>query len=353
MKLSKECILKKIGKFLLHAIGWAVVLFSYTYFFGYDTDSIHFAFTFSLFLMPVTIGTTYLVIDKLIPDYLLQEKYGHFTLYCSYTFIVSAYFIIISFFYGLIFLSSLKLNAMAPLTRSPLFLFIAVYFVVFIAAAIRLLKHNYSSQKANDHLKNKILEAQLKLKEQELNYLKMQIHPHFLFNTLNTLYGFALNKSDEAPEMILKLSNLLDYLLYQSDKPFVPLRDEILHIQDYMELEKMRFKDTLAITMQVDYPDEDIYIAPMLFIPFIENSFKHGSISNGKLSILMKLTCTKNAINFSLKNTLKDPEDKISTGIGLSNIKKRLNLIYKNNHNLDIYRDGNWYTVKLAVNIRK
>ncbi|MBP2834332.1 histidine kinase, partial [Aquimarina sp. U1-2] len=115
------------------------------------------------------------------------------------------------------------------------------------------LKHSEDTKK----LETKILETQLKLKDQELNYLKMQIHPHFLFNTLNTMYGFALKKADETPEMILKLSNLLDYLLYQVDKPFVALIDEINHIDDYIELEKMRFNDTLQVNFNTENILED------------------------------------------------------------------------------------------------
>lgn len=185
--IPRDTILKKIATSLLHCIFWIVVLFSYTYFFGYNTEDIKYVFSFSLFLMPVTIGTTYTVTNILIPKYLIKERYPLFILYCVYTIIVSAFFIVISFFYGLIFLSSLKYEGMAPMTRSPFFLFIAVYFVVFIASALNLAQHNYKSTSVNHELRNKILQAQLKLKEQELNYLKMQIHPHFLFNTLNTL----------------------------------------------------------------------------------------------------------------------------------------------------------------------
>jgi len=238
--LSREFILKKIAQLLLHTIFWIVVWFCYTYFFGYNATDIGYVFSFSIFLMPVTIVTTYTVINLLIPTFLLQEKYLLFLLYCMYTLIISGFLIVISFFYGLLFLTETSIDSMAPMTRSPLFLFIAVYFVVFIASAFSLVQHNYKSTSANQELKNKILEAQLQLKEQELRYLKMQIHPHFLFNTLNTMYGFALKKSDETPEMILKLSNLLDYLLYQADKPLVSLEEEIHHIKDYVALEKMR-----------------------------------------------------------------------------------------------------------------
>ncbi|MBW1295071.1 sensor histidine kinase [Aquimarina litoralis] len=347
--ISKDILLKKLATLLLHSIFWVTVLFAYTYFFGYNTEDINYVFSFSLFLMPVTIGTTYTVTDILIPKYLIKERYGLFLLYCIYTIIVSAFFIVISFFYGLIFLSSLKYEGMAPMTRSPFFLFVAVYFVVFIASALNLAQHNYKSTTANQALQNKILEAQLKLKEQELNYLKMQIHPHFLFNTLNTLYGFALKKSEDAPEMILKLSNLLDYLLYQSDKPLVQLQEEINHIQDYVALEKMRFRDVLDISLDFQNIDDNIQVAPMLFIPFVENSFKHGQIIDQKLSIQMSLVCMDNEINFSIKNTILPNNEKDHTGIGLSNIRKRLALVYKENHTLEITTNEHWFIVKLHL----
>ncbi len=347
--LSRDFILKKIAKLLLHIIFWTVVLFCYTYFFGYNSENINYIFSFSLFLMPVTIGTTYTVIDLLIPKYLILEKYFQFILYCVYTIIISAFFITISFFYGLIFLSSLKLEGMAPMTRSPLFLFIAVYFVVFIASAFSLVRHNYKSTSVNQELKNKILEAQLKLKEQELQYLKMQIHPHFLFNTLNTMYGFALKKSEQTTEMILKLSNLLDYLLYQVDKPLVPLQDEINHIKDYVALEKMRFSDTLDINMNFENVDSTLQIAPMLLIPFVENSFKHGQIKNKKLSIVMGLKCNEEHIRFSIKNSILRHSENDQEGIGLANIKKRLVLLYKEKHELKVSKNEDWYTVILTL----
>ncbi len=346
--ISKEFVLKKIAQLLLHTIFWIIVLFCYTYFFGYGTDNINYVFSFSLFLMPVTIGTTYTVIDLLIPKYLLKEKYFLFIVYCLYTAIISAFLIIISLFYGLIFLSSLNVEGMAPLTRSPLFLFIAVYFVVFIGSAFSLVKHNYKSTSTNQKLQNKILETQLKLKEQELQYLKMQIHPHFLFNTLNTLYGFALKKSENTPEMILKLSNLLDYLLYQADKPMVVLQDEINHIRDYVDLEKMRFSDTLDISMNFESIDQKVQVAPMLLIPFVENSFKHGSIRNQKLSIQMSMKFIEDEVHFLIKNSiLKNQTEK--EGIGLANIKKRLSLLYKDKHELNITKNEHWHTVTLIL----
>src|SRR5690606_22886762 len=187
--------------------------------------------------------------------------------------------------YGLIYLSDFQYANMAPISRNLLFVATAVYLVVIIVSAFKLLKLNLNHAEKTKVLETKILETQLKLKEQELHYLKMQIHPHFLFNTLNTMYGFALKKADETPEMILKLSNLLDYLLYQVDKPFVLLTQEIQHIEDYIALENLRFNDTLAVTFNYYHILETTKIAPMLLLPFVENSFKHGGLKSGKLSI--------------------------------------------------------------------
>ena len=133
----------------------------------------------------------------------------------------------------------------------------------------------------------------------------MQIHPHFLFNTLNTMYGFSLKKADETPEMILKLSNLLDYLLYQVDKPFVLLTTEVNHIKDYIELEKMRFNDTLKIRFNYNNISETTKIAPMLLLPFIENSFKHGGLQHGVLDISIHLNCNNESIYFKIENSYK------------------------------------------------
>ncbi|WP_375238778.1 sensor histidine kinase [Aurantibacter sp.] len=300
--------------------------------------------------MPITIATTYISIYKLIPEYLITKKYLKFSVYTLYTFIISTYLIIVSIFLGLIFLSRFQYQEMPPISRNIFFVMLAVYSVVIIVSAFKLLKLNLKHTEETKRLENKILETQLKLKEQELNYLKMQIHPHFLFNTLNTLYGFALKKADETPEMILKLSNLLDYLLYQADKPFVLLSEEINHINDYLSLENMRFNNRLNVTFNYENCLENTSISPMLLIPFIENSFKHGYLKNGILDIVISLSSTKELICFSIENT-NSKNKKSNNGIGLINIKKRLELLYKNQYKLDIIDNNSIFKVNLNLKI--
>ncbi|WP_460219136.1 sensor histidine kinase [Psychroserpens sp. MEBiC05023] len=346
---TRQFILKKLGQALLHLLFWIGVLLFYTYFFGGTHTNFNDTLQFSLFLMPITIATTYVSTYKLIPDYLITKRYWRFAVYSIYTLIISAYLVAVSIFFSLIYLSNFEYSEMNPATKNIIFIITAVYLVVVVVSAFKLLKLNLKQISKTKQLEAKILSTQLKLKEQELNYLKMQIHPHFLFNTLNTMYGFALKKAEETPDMILKLSNLLDYLLYQTEKPFVLLSEEIAHINDYIELEKMRFNDKINVQFEMSIESDTTTIAPMVLLPFIENSFKHGSIVENSLNIAIILTATSNMVHFSIKNT-HTKNNTTTPGLGLENIKKRLELLYPDNHNLNIYDNLDTFEVSLQLN---
>ena len=334
----------------LHFLFWVAVWFFFVYFFSYNSSNTNYVTWFSNFLLPITMITTYFVVYYLIPKYLLTKKYKLFALYSSYTLVFSTYLIIIAIFGSFVFLSNMELQNMPPMSRNYIFVLILVYLVVFIVSFISLLSHNFQTQNENKELQNKILETQLQIKGQELQYLKKQIHPHFLFNTLNTIYGFALKQSKNTPEIILKLSNLLDYILYQVDKPKVSLKEEVLHIKEYIELEKIRFQDTLKVMFTVNDISDEKQIAPMLLIPFVENAFKHGNLINGFLKVDIQIELKENHLQFAIKNTiLNDDLKQGKVGIGLENIKKRLNLLYKNDHELYIENKNNWFIVNLSI----
>jgi len=162
------------------------------------------------------------------------------------------------------------------------------------------------------------------------------------------MYGFALKKADETPEMILKLSNLLDYLLYKVDKPFVNLNDEIHHIEDYISLEQMRFNDTLKLGFSKNISSEFIEIPPMLFIPFVENSFKHVKIINGSLYISIFIETNPTEIKFTIINSSSN-DSNIIDGLGLHNIKTRLKLLYPDQHLLKINQSETEFEVSLLL----
>ena len=333
---------------LLNIIFWVAVYFFYTYFLGYGSSNTDYVNLFSIFLMPVSLLVSYVLVFYLVPNYLLAKKYVLFIVYTIYTLVISFAGILISIFYGLVFSSYLKDVSTSVLTKSLPLIILSVYFVIAVAVMLNLLYYNYAANLKNEDLKNKFLESQLQLKNQELKFLKMQIHPHFLFNSLNTLYGLSLQGRDETPEMILKLSNLLDYILYQTQKPVVLLKDELKHIQDYIDLEQRRFPDALEVEFAKKLDDDKLKLPPMLFLPFVENAFKHGVKLNGKLQVKITVELKKNNLNFFIENSATEQHQQ-NTGIGLENIQKRLELLYPKMYNLEAKLINKHYTVHLHI----
>ena len=238
------------------------------------------------------------------------------------------------------------------MSRNYVFVLILVYLIVGLVSFIKLLKHSFQTSAKNTALENKLLEGSLHLKEQELHYLKKQIHPHFLFNTLNTIYGFSLRKSEQTPELILKLSNLLDYVLYQVQKPKTALTEEIAHIEEYISLEKIRFQDTLKVSLNTKNINPNIEIPPMLFIPFVENAFKHGAIIDDYLTVEIEIETKGNQLFFSSRNSYRKNIDEIAAiGIGLENIQKRLGLLYEEDYQLKTSATNTEYAVNLIIEI--
>ncbi|WP_299678570.1 sensor histidine kinase [uncultured Dokdonia sp.] len=346
-----KSILKELKFTPLHLLLWIGVWLFYTYFFSYGSNNERFVFWFSTSLLPVTISITYFVSYILIPKYLITKKYVKFGIYLFYTLICSVYLILIITFINLVFLSNFDIREMPLLSRNVVFVLILVYLVVSVVCFVQLLRYNHKTANRNQELENKLLEGKLVLKQKELYLLKQQIHPHFLFNTLNTLYGFALKGSEETPDLILKLSNLLDYILNQIDKPKVPLSEEVKHIESYIGLERVRFRDSLRVEFTKDIHKE-ISIPPMLFIAFVENAFKHGTAIDGLLVINMSLKTTTNQLLFAIQNTIHP--DKISAeshGIGIENTRKRLESIFPNQYTLTQSKNETHYTVQLEIQL--
>ena len=204
----------------------------------------------------------------------------------------------------------------------------------------------------------KMAEKQILIKENanaELQLLKAQVHPHFLFNTLNNIYSFTLDKSPEAGNLILKLKDTTRYMVYECDVPFVPLQKEIKMLKDYIELEKVRYGDRLDLVVMIDGNYEDKIITPLLLIPFVENSFKHGASKLLKSPwIQLSVQVDETVLHFTLINN-KPPDRLVNNqrGIGLCNVKKRLELLYPNSHLLTIESTVQTFTVNMQVPLQK
>ncbi len=193
--------------------------------------------------------------------------------------------------------------------------------------------------------------------ETELALLKSQIQPHFFFNTLNNLYSLTLDKSDKAPETVLKLAELMRYVVYESKNKKVPLTREVKHIQNYLDLEKLRYADDLKVNFNITGKLENHTIAPILLLPFVENIFKHG-VSNrlDKKPIFIDVIVENNRLTLLTKNHINtDRDENIPNndinhhGVGMQNTKRRLNLLFENRYTLDINTTSDLYTNMLKI----
>jgi hypothetical protein len=192
-------------------------------------------------------------------------------------------------------------------------------------------------------------ESQLELvnKQTELSFLRSQINPHFLFNSLNNIYSLVYHQSDQSLAAIAKLSDLLRYMLYDLNEQ-VPLQKELDYIHKYMELQQMRFDHPLPATLQMTGNPGKASIPPLLLIPFVENAFKHGDVKNGH-EISMKLHADEEVIRFSISNAIGNHQKDAGGGIGLENVQRRLALLYPGRHSFRVQKTKDIFEVELEI----
>ncbi|WP_428236431.1 sensor histidine kinase [Gracilimonas sp.] len=204
----------------------------------------------------------------------------------------------------------------------------------------------YDRWESYQQLKNEHAKAELAL-------LKSKVDPHFFFNTLNNLYGLTVGKSEKAPDVILKLSEIMRYVIYDSSDERVPLNKEVEYLEKYIELFKIRFHKKVDISFSSEIENENELIAPLILSIFVENAFKHGAeqlIENAFIHIYLK--AENGTLNFLVKNNFKRKKDTTKSGIGLTNLKKRLKLIYPKKHQLALQKDERLFTANLTINLR-
>ena len=236
------------------------------------------------------------------------------------------------------------LNAPPPITRfTPL----PYIHIAGIAGSIKLAKHWYQEQQ-------KTAEAQRERLVAELELLKSQIHPHFLFNTLNNLYAHTLSQSAQSPEIVLKLSQLLRFMIYDTKSEFISLQREVEILKNYIDLEQLRYGNRLDMSVSITGESAGKMMAPLLLLPFVENSFKYGTSNQlDTCWINLQIDVEDDRLYFKLVNS-KDPdlntgEFHTSRGFGLSNVKRRLELLYPGTHSLVIKDEEDMFLVSLTL----
>jgi hypothetical protein len=220
-------------------------------------------------------------------------------------------------------------------------------FLVFFSVGMRVLERHSQTEKLQKELEKEKLNS-------ELAFLKNQISPHFFFNTLNNIYSLISINAEDSQKAVLQLSKLMRYLLYDSEHGNTKLSNEIDFMNNYIDLMKLRMSS--KISLKISFPEkyEDINIAPLIFIPFIENAFKHGISYREKSFIDISMTTTKELISFRCANSLvKNREESESghTGIGLDNVTKRLNLLFPGRHEIKINKSDTEFEVLLQINL--
>ncbi len=226
------------------------------------------------------------------------------------------------------------------------YLFPSLFFLA-ISTAWKL----FNDQLTNDKIRKEKETENLKT---ELSFLRSQVSPHFMFNVLNNMVALARKKSDLLEPSLIKLSSLLRYMLYETDEEKVLLEKEIEYLQSYIDLQVQRFGKKVTVNVAMNDIDGSYYIEPMLLIPFVENAFKHGTGSTVNGEIKIELSAQNNQLHFMVSNSYcknnLEIKDKTS-GIGLQNVKRRLNLLYRQRHTLKIREDNNTFVVNLQLNL--
>lgn len=342
---------------VLHISFWVVYLIFKTYLnFESTSNQIEGKFGVAFFFLTLQ-GQIVLLLVKLPLVYTLfyiMDKY----LSKSWLFLKSislAALVFVSFtLLGMILNNIVVLNLVYNIERnlnesfgygSIIYSFFIYAFPCGIAIAVKVVRLNIRQKEINQELlKNKL--------ETEINFLKAQLNPHFLFNTLNNIYGLALKKSDETAPVVSKLAKLMRFLLYESGKKSISISSEIKTIEDYIELESLRYNDKLEITMVKIIDDESVQITPLLFLPLIENAFKHGTSESRKDSYIHINFHLKNKLlNFSIANSYEAGDSKlVSDGIGLKNVRRQLDLLYKD-FSFDVKKNSNSFEVNLNINL--
>lgn len=348
-------ILKNIGKKpVYHFLLWTIYAILIFFFYLYNSSGDD-SFTIGNIVINLFIHLFFLIIivyynlHKLIPTFLQKKKILLYILALAFSAIViSPIEIVFTYFVVNHGLEDIKFE---DINRLQIQNFGSLFFINIIVTISFIIKSWYIQDRIRRDLENKNLLS-------ELSFLKSQINPHFLFNTLNSLYALSLKKSDNTPQLILQLSQMMRYMLYECNEKYVPLQKELDYIKNYLALEALRYGQKVNIIFDYHIDAIEKYeIAPLLFITFLENSFKHG-ISHqlekgGDIVILLQVEDGHLDFNISNEKHLVTKPANYAGGIGLVNIQKRLALLYPKAHELSIIDEDDMYHIQLSLELNE
>nr|WP_321408170.1 sensor histidine kinase [uncultured Carboxylicivirga sp.] len=330
---------------VIHALVW-MALFGTNYgFFSTIIDPVQ-AFTRTALMLSIHFILFYTFWFLLVPEFYVAKRYKQFWIYTSIVILLCA-FIRLQIKMQFDVNTGLIGPRLADRFEARGFLVSigASSLIAGIASLIRISRFYTRKTREHEKLTQEKTEAELQL-------LKAQINPHFLFNSLNNIYALVLTKNEKAPESLMSLSQLLRYIIYETSAFKVSLEKEITYLQFYIELESLRLVNPNSLHVDIQQVETNLQIMPMLFIPFVENAFKHSNINQGG-GISVKLHLHQDNLTFICSNTIGSIHktiDKVG-GVGLENTKRRLEMLYAGNYKLSITQKELTYTVKLTITL--
>ncbi|MCR9153716.1 MAG: histidine kinase [Bacteroidetes bacterium] len=326
------------SNWLQHLAFWSLSLYGIGSYFSISNFLKFIDFIYSGFFHIPLLLLVYINIRLLVPRFLGQQKYLSFG-FLSLLNLILAYAVHELVFNYIIPMASQEFYLVSFTEPTVLFAIFTVYLLL-----STLLKISHSWYALQEVEKEKL--------SLELNALKMQINPHFLFNSLNSIYALSLKKSDKTPSSILELSALMRYMIYELADDTVPMQTELDALEHYIKLQKLRLDPDVDVKFEKHIDDERAAIAPLLFLPLVENSFKHGLKSNQGNFVHIYLSLDKGDLHFEISNNkseTEDPEKGKFGGIGLENVRKRLALIYPEKADLRISESEEEFKVELGI----
>ena len=342
MKL-RSLFTSRIFTFSIHLVLWLAWLFFPFLFIDSAEEGYRYLMKNGIFLF-VLAGFFYLNYFLLIPGLLLKRKVLIYILTLLGCFIVIS---ILNYLWGFI-LNDLGLrNLHHPMTNRLFFPIFPALLVYGLSSAIRITNEWFKNEKQKKEMENEKLTA-------ELAFLKSQVNPHFLFNILNNICSLARKKSDDTENALIKLSLIMRYMLYESKDEKVSLGKEVDYLKSYIELQRLRISDKVMVDFSITGDPGQLMIEPMLLIPFVENAFKHGVSYLDESVIGISLLVTKEAMIFRVNNTISkrnkgDESLSSDSGIGLKNVRRRLELLYPARHSLSVSDNGAVYSIELQI----
>lgn len=339
----------KTVRIIIHIAFWLIYLLifaSLTKLNNYDVPFLSLIKRTILYSLPIDIIATYFTIYLLMPRFLFKGSYIKFIL--ALIFSAIPFILLLQFLQYYLYIPTYypEFAFTRGFWEFPYFQFtVSTYAIVILAASIKLTKRWLEMKEEKKELEKQNLKS-------ELAMLKMQVSPHFLFNTLNNIDSLMYEDKERASEAIVRLSDIMRYMLYESQQRKVPLTKELEYLNNLIKLQELRLTKKDFIEFKVKGNPDNKFIPALLFVPFIENAIKHGDKKVDSPGIIVNLNIESSSLHFKIKNHINFNQQKDQTGgIGLNNVKRRLEILYPKKHSLKIIENDKIFQVDLEINL--